>query len=144
MAPVLERHLVPGVQAFVRAAHSAGIPCALATNAEPKNVEFVLGGAGLLSCFQALVDGHQVSRPKPDPEVFLTAARRLGADPRHCVVFEDSPGGMQAARAAGARVVGLLTTLGEAPLADLSIPNFLDPGLLPWLQGLQTPSTPPR
>ena len=119
-------------------------PHELATNAEPENVDFILGGAGLLDCFQALVDGHQVSRPKPDPEVFLTAAQRLGVDPTHCVVFEDSPGGMQAARAAGARVVGLLTTLQEAPLADLSIPNFLDPGLLPWLQGLPTPSMPQR
>jgi HAD superfamily hydrolase (TIGR01509 family) len=144
MAPVLQQHLVAGVQDFVRAAHRAGIPCALATNAEPENVKFVLGGAGLLDCFQAAVDGHQVSRPKPDPEVFLTAAQRLGVDPVNCIVFEDSPGGMQAARAAGARVVGLLTTLREAPLADLSIPNFLDPGLLPWLQALSTPSTPPR
>lgn len=144
MGPVELEHLVPGVQDFVRAAHSAGIPCALATNAEPENVDFILRGAGLLDCFQALVDGHQVSRPKPDPEVFLTAAQRLGVDPTHCVVFEDSPGGMQAARAAGARVVGLLTTLQEAPLADLSIPNFLDPGLLPWLQGLPTPSMPQR
>jgi len=134
MAPVFEEHVVTGVREFVRAARAAGIPCALATNAETANVDFVLERTGLKGCFQAAVDGNQTARPKPDPEVFLTAAARLGVEPARCVVFEDSPGGMRAARAAGARVVGLLTTLAEAPLADLAVANFLDPRLGPWLK----------
>jgi HAD superfamily hydrolase (TIGR01509 family) len=133
MAPVLAEHIVEGAPAFIRALHARRTPLALATNAEPLNVDFVLDGAGLRSCFSALVDGHQVARPKPDPEVFLAAAARLRHDIRNCIIFEDSPGGMQAARAAGARVVGLLTTLEEAPLADLAIRDFLDPRLKPWL-----------
>lgn len=137
MAPVLRGQLVPGVVEFVLAAHALGVPCALATNAEPLNVEFVLTGAGLTDCFRTTVDGYQVAKPKPDPEVYLTAAGRLGVDPANCVVFEDSPGGMQAARSAGAHLVGLLTTLTEAPLADLAIPDFLDERLLPWISALE-------
>ncbi|MBL0161400.1 MAG: HAD family phosphatase [Bryobacterales bacterium] len=137
MAPVLEAHLVPGVCDFIRAAHARGVPIALATNAEAPNVDFVLGGAGIQPLFQTTVDGGQVTHAKPHPEVFLTAAARLGIAPANCVVFEDSPGGMQAARSAGAHLVGLLTTLMAAPQADLAIPNFHDPKLLPWLSTLQ-------
>jgi beta-phosphoglucomutase len=134
MRPVFERHLVPGVVEFVRAAHGAGVPVALATNAEPANVAFVVSGAGLLGCFTTIVDGHQVEKPKPDPEVYLEAARRLGVRPANCVIFEDSPGGMQAAHAAGGRLVAVLTTVREAPLADLAIRDFLDPRLAGWLE----------
>jgi beta-phosphoglucomutase len=111
------------------------MPLALGTNAEPLNVDFVLRRAGLDGYFQAIVDGHQVSRPKPDPEVYLEAARRLGVPPADCIVFEDSPGGMAAARAAGARLVALLTTLDEAPAADIAVPDFTSPLLSQWLSG---------
>lgn len=133
MAPVFERHVVAGVAEFVRAAIGQGIPCALATNAEPANVDFVLDRLGLRECFAAIVDGHQVRRAKPDPEVYITAAARLGVEPRNCVIFEDSPGGLAAARAAGGRVVAVLTTLKEAPGADFTIRDFRDPPLLSWL-----------
>ena len=133
MGPVFEEHIVGGVREFVRAAHRLGVPCALATNAEPQNVDFVLDGAGLRDCFPVVVDGHQVQRPKPDPEVFLTAAARLGVPARNCIIFEDSPGGIEAARASGGRVVAVLTTLKEAPRADLAVRDFRDPSLLPWL-----------
>lgn len=135
MAPVFERHVVPGAADFVHEAARAGLPLGLGTNAEPLNVEFVLRRSGLEGRFQAIVDGHQVSRPKPDPEVYLEVARRLGVEPRNCVVFEDSPGGMAAARAAGARLVALLTTLEAAPEAALAIRDFTDERLRPWLAG---------
>ncbi len=133
MAPVFEEHIVPGVKEFIGEARRHGVPCALATNAEPENVDFVLERTGLRESFPAIVDGHQVHRPKPDPEVYLTAAQRLGAEPRNCIIFEDSPGGLEAARAAGGRVVAVLTTLKEAPGAELSIRDFRDPSLMPWL-----------
>jgi len=137
MGPDLGAHLVPGVCDFIRAAHARGVPIALATNAEAPNVDFVLGGAGIQSLFRTTVDGGQVTNAKPHPEVFLTAAARLGVAPANCVIFEDSPGGMTAARSAGAHLAALLTTLDAAPTADLAIPNFLDPQLLPWLSTLQ-------
>lgn len=136
IAPVFEAHIVPGVREFVRAARASGIPCALGTNAEPANVAFVLEKTGLASLFETAVDGQQVTHAKPHPEIYLTAAARLGVAPQNCIVFEDSPGGMQAALSAGARVVALLTTLREAPLAHLSIRDFNDPSLLPWLKDL--------
>lgn len=137
MAPVLHAQLVPGVVDFIRAARALGVPCALTTNAEPLNVDFVLDGAGLSDCFLTKVDGYQVAKPKPDPEIYLTATARLGISPANCVVFEDSPGGMQAARAAGTHLVALLTTLPEAPMAGLAVPDFLDERLLPWISALR-------
>lgn len=133
MTPVLEQSYVAGVREFLKAAHTRGIPLALATNAEPLNVDFVLDYAGLRPMFSAIVDGSQVTHAKPHPEVFLTAAERIGVEPRNCVIFEDSPGGIQAALSAGGRVVGLLTTEREYPQAALTVPDFTDPKLLPWL-----------
>lgn len=133
MTPVFEQHLVAGVRPLLEAAAAAGVPCALGTNAEPANVQFVLEGAGLAKFFRTTVDGQQVAHAKPHPEIYLTAAQRLGARPEQCVVFEDSPGGMQAARAAGMRLVALLTTLDAAPAADLAIADFRDPRLAEWL-----------
>jgi beta-phosphoglucomutase len=131
MRDELEQHLVPGVkQLLERSSHA---PVALATNAEPANVDFVLDGAGLRRYFRAIVDGTQVAHAKPAPDVYLRAASELRVPPRNCIVFEDSPVGVAAARAAGARVVGILTH--SAPLAgvDFAVRDFLQPELEPWL-----------
>ncbi len=124
MTPVLEASYVSGVREFLRAAHAQGIPLALATNAEPLNVDFVLDFAGLRPLFSAIVDGSQVTHAKPHPEVFLAAAKRIGIAPRNCVIFEDSPGGIQAALSAGGRVVGLLTTEKAYPQAAMTMLDF--------------------
>jgi sugar-phosphatase len=81
-----------------------------------------------------VLDGHQVARPKPDPEIFLTAAAGLGVRPADCLVFEDSAAGLAAARAAGMRVVALRTTHAEFPGADLVIDDFLSAELEPWIR----------
>ena len=136
MSSRLAESLVDGVTDFLQ--RGAGTPTGLATNAERANVDFVLdriliGNAPLRTCFRAVVDGHQVSRPKPDPEVYLRVAGLLGVDPRNCVVFEDSHSGVQAARAAGARVVGVRTTHHEFKNIDLSVDHFRNPELEKWL-----------
>ena len=133
MAPVLEQHYVAGARELLRAAHQQGIPLALASNAEPLNVDFVLDGSNLRPLFSAIVDGHQVAHAKPHPEIFLTAAARLGVAPANCIIFEDSPGGVQAALSAGGRVVALLTTEKEFREAALAIADFTDPRLVSWL-----------
>lgn len=131
MGANLQRHLVSGITALLeRASH---VPTALATNAEPANVDFVLDGAGLRPYFRAIVDGTQVERPKPAPDVYLRAAAQLGMAAKNCIVFEDSPVGIDAARAAGARVVGVLTHSSELAGVDFSIVDFLQPELEPWL-----------
>jgi HAD superfamily hydrolase (TIGR01509 family) len=132
MAPQLRRRLVPGVRRFLE--RHRHVRKGVASNAEPANVDFVLDGSGLRRHFEVVVDGHQVTRAKPDPEVFLQAAGLLGADPADCVVFEDSPAGLAAARAAGARTVAVNTSRVELEGAALVVDSFLDPKLEPWLQ----------
>ena len=126
----LGERMVPGVVEFLE--RSQPTPIALATNAEPANVDFVLNGAAIRSFFSVIVDGTQVTHAKPAPDVYLRAAQLLGVVPANCIVFEDSPVGVAAARAAGMRVVGVLT---HEPLerVDYSITDFRDSGLDAWL-----------
>ena len=128
----IEEKLVPGIRSFVAAA-SEQVPLAIGTNAEPANVEFTLNGAGILKYFRAIVDGSQVKRAKPAPEVYLRCAELLGVEPANCIVFEDSPVGIKAARAAGMRAVGLLTHAAKLENVDIAVPDFLDPELEKWL-----------
>ena len=128
----LEEMLVPGVRGFLE--RHRGTPMALASNAEPENVNFLLDRAGLRPYFRAVVDGHQVSRPKPEPDVYLRAAELLGVEPPRAVVFEDSPAGVAAGVAAGMTVIGLCTTYVNLPGTLFSIDNFLSGELERWLK----------
>jgi beta-phosphoglucomutase len=130
MEPELESHLVPGVRTFLE--HYSESPIGLATNAEPANATFVLHRANLSAMFKVIVDGMQVAKPKPYPDVYCRAADLLGVAPSNCIVFEDSPTGVQAARAAGMRVVGIRTHV-QLEGVELSVDNFLDPALEEWL-----------
>jgi len=134
MGTDLKHHLVPGIQDFLE--YWSELPLAIGSNAEPLNVDLVLDGAGLRSRFQAIVDGHQVEHPKPAPDVYLRAAKLLNIAPADCVVFEDSPGGIQAARAAGMRVVGVQTHSADLRDVDLRIRDFRDGGLGSWLDSI--------
>lgn len=127
----IEEMLVPGVRPFLEAHRSH--PMAVASNAEPENVSFVLDQGRLRDYFRVIVDGLQVRHPKPNPEIYQRTAELLGIPPKDCVVFEDSLLGVQAARAAGSRVVGLLTTHEDLPGADLKIDNFASGNLCEWL-----------
>ena len=130
--------LVPGVREFLE--RHRGLPMAVASNAEPLNVTFVLQSAGMLPFFRVVVDGHQVSNPKPAPDVYLKAAELLHVAPRECVVFEDSYSGVEAARAAGMQVVGLQTTHHDLPGTELAIDDFRSPRLEPFLSATMTTS----
>jgi beta-phosphoglucomutase family hydrolase len=129
--PRIAGMLVPGVRRFLAA--TAGLPLAVATNASRVNLDFILREAELASFFPVAVDGHQVTRPKPDPEIYLLAARLLKVDPQACVVFEDSRAGVEAGLAAGMRVVGISTTHEDLPGVSLMIRDFDDPSLAAWL-----------
>ena len=108
---------------------------AVASNAEPENVNFLLDRAALRPYFQVVIDGHQVKRPKPDPEIYLLAAQRLGIRPANCIVFEDSLSGVEAATRAGMRIVGVSTTHDYLPGAAICVDNFLNGELRSWLTG---------
>jgi HAD superfamily hydrolase (TIGR01509 family) len=132
MEPVFEQHLVPGVAEFL-AAYSE-YPIGLATNAEPANAEFTLVKANLKGYFKAIVDGMQVQRPKPWPDVYRRAATLLGVEPRNCIVFEDSPTGVEAALAAGARVIGVATHTDALAGVEFVVRDFRDAALHEWLR----------
>jgi beta-phosphoglucomutase family hydrolase len=128
----IEDILVPGLRAFLER-YSNG-PMAVATNAEPANLDFFLDRAGLRSYFRVAVDGSQVANPKPHPEIYLRTADLLGMAPRNCIIFEDSYYGVEAGLASGGRVIGLSTTHGNLPGAVITIDNFLNGDLERWLE----------
>ena len=127
----IEQMLVPGLRAFLDRYRDA--PMAVASNAEPENVAFVLDRAGLRPCFRAVVDGLRVVNPKPHPDVYLLAARLLKVAPANCIVIEDSPTGVAAAKAAGMKVIGLRTTYVNLHGAVLNVDNFNSGDLSSWL-----------
>ena len=127
----LRENLVAGIAEWLD--HVEGAPIALATNAERANIDFTLDGAGLRRYFDVIVDGSEVSRPKPAPDVYLRAAELLTIAPGNCIVFEDSPVGVAAAVAAGMRVVGVRTHPSPLDGIVYSVANFLDPQLDGWI-----------
>jgi len=137
MRPRAGKSLVPGVREFIDCHRNLKI--ALATNAEPANVDFVLDNAGLESVFQVIVSGHEVVNPKPHPEIYLRVAELLETPPAECIVFEDSHAGVAAGLAAGMRVVGVGTTHDKLPGVSLFIRDFLDPALERWLSMTRQP-----
>ena len=127
----IESILVTGIRTFLDTYRT--IPMAVASNAEPQNLAFVLETSGLRRYFRAVVDGHQVLHPKPHPDIYLQASDALGTAVRDCIVFEDSHAGVTAARAAGMRVIGVRTTHVYLPGTELTIDNFLSGELTKWL-----------
>jgi beta-phosphoglucomutase family hydrolase len=101
---------VDGLPAFLENAHNQGLSIALATSAPPENVDFTLNSTGLKKYFPTITDASMVKRGKPDPEIYLLTAEKLGVKPSECIVFEDSIAGIQSALSAGMRVIGVATT----------------------------------
>ena len=131
MAGHTEELLVPGLRDFLE--RHRDLPMAVASNAEPENVAFILDELRLRPFFRVLVDGHQVHNPKPHPDVYLRAAELLQVAPADCIVFEDSHSGAAAAVAAGMRVVGLRTTFDNLPGTLFTTDNFQNGELDSWL-----------
>jgi len=138
MKPRAADSLVPGIREFLMRHRNSHL--AVASNAEAANVDFVLDAAGLRSFFRVVMNGAQVTHPKPHPEIYLRVAEGLHAAPKECIVFEDSHAGVEAGLAAGMRVVGVGTThddLSGVSLhgVSLHIKDFNDPALEIWLSG---------
>jgi HAD superfamily hydrolase (TIGR01509 family) len=98
---------MPGVMKLIEELKTHGIPCALASSSPRKLVECVLERIGLTGCFAPMICGDEVRLSKPEPEIFLLAAARLGVPPHRCLVIEDSRHGVAAAKAAGMQCIGL-------------------------------------
>jgi beta-phosphoglucomutase len=108
--------VLPGATEFLQACIDAGIKTALGSAS--KNSKMILEKTGIAHFFNVVIDGNKVSKPKPDPEVFLKGAEELGIPPENCVVFEDAIAGVEAAIAGGMKAVGIGSpqVLGKANL----------------------------
>jgi beta-phosphoglucomutase len=114
--------LLPGALALVEELEARGVKRAVGSAS--KNAEAVLDRLGIRARFQSVVTGHDFARGKPAPDVFLTAARRLGVAPGNCLVFEDAAAGVEAAHAGGMKCVGVgradLLSAAERVVASLA------------------------
>lgn len=113
--------ILPGVQTFLQEIRDKGIKVALGSAS--KNSPMILEQIHLTEMFDVVVDGNSITEAKPNPEVFLRGADRLGIKPEHCVVFEDAIAGIEAARNAGMYSVGIGDDQTLA-MADRVIPGF--------------------
>jgi HAD superfamily hydrolase (TIGR01509 family) len=124
--------VVAGLPLLLDRLGEARIAVALATSAPAANVAHTLGEIGLVAAFPTIVRGDQVAQGKPAPDVFLEVSRQLDVATGDCLVFEDAPMGITAARAAGMRVVALTTSFSAEQFdrhpdrPDLACPDYAD------------------
>ena len=119
IADINQSNLLPGVLSVLKNAQLHGLKCAVGSSS--KNARFILSKLQIDSYFSVIVDGNDVSFPKPHPEVFLKGAQQMGLEPFECIVFEDAKSGVQAAKEGGFTVIGV----GNPTLID-----FVDSYLL--------------
>lgn len=115
-----------GLTEFLSESRRWGLKCAVGSSGCMANVDFVLDGCGIRDSFEAVVAGDRVSRCKPDPEIYLTAAAALGLAPAECIVFEDAEAGIEAGKRAGMKVVALSTTFSADFLRDTAADLIVD------------------
>ena len=115
-----ESEILPDVVKILDYLKENNIPMALGSAS--KNAKPILEKVKLLPYFDVIVDGNEVTKAKPDPEVFLIAAKKLNADPLHCIVFEDALAGIEAANSAQMTSIGI----GEADVLTQADHNFND------------------
>jgi beta-phosphoglucomutase len=116
---------LPGARHWTERLALDGWRQAIASSAPRENVDVVLAVIGLAPCFQAIVSAEDVTLGKPDPQVFLTAATRLGSAPAQSVVVEDAPAGIEAARRAGMPSIGVRRNGSPLP-ANLAVSSLTD------------------
>jgi HAD superfamily hydrolase (TIGR01509 family) len=106
---------LPGVRDLIDALKQRGIPIAVASSSLPSWIDALLGGLNLNGAFDAVVSATMVAHPKPAPDIYLEAARRLGAPPETCIAIEDTPTGLAAAKAAEMLAVQVRASSAEWP-----------------------------
>jgi beta-phosphoglucomutase len=118
---------MPGVEQLIKKLKKRGIPLALASSSYPDVIEIVLQKTGLKKHFDAVVSGQMAGTSKPEPDIFLLTAKKLGVPPEKCVVIEDSTNGIAAAKSAGMFCVAFAgpgSELQDQTQADLIIEDF--------------------
>lgn len=110
--------VIDGIGSFLEELKRRSIPCALATSAPGANADYILDALNIRSHFNTILDSSHVELGKPEPEVYLKAAKSLNLPASQCIVFEDSLAGVEAGRRAGAHVVGITSTHSPEELGD--------------------------
>ena len=121
-----EMEPISGFREFIQMLKDNGIPMAVATNAPVSNVDFIMEKIGLRDYFKVVIDASSVKHGKPDPEIYLKSAERLGVPPERCIVMEDSVPGAEAGIRAGMKVVTITTSHSKEELdhTDLVIDGY--------------------
>jgi HAD superfamily hydrolase (TIGR01509 family) len=127
--------LMPGAKDLLTQVQGAGLPAALVTSTHRRLLEHALDGIGR-EFFTVTVAGDEVTRTKPAPDPYLTAARLLEVTPQRCVVLEDSPAGVAASEAAGCVTVAVPSVVAVPPAAGRTVVSSLTEIDLPWLRRL--------
>ena len=109
---------MPGVVEWLEVLKEAKISCVIASSTHRANIDVVLERTDLRKYFSEIVSGDQAKFGKPHPEIFLLASAKIKISPNHCVVFEDAHVGIEAAKAAGMKVVAVTTTHPSFSLQD--------------------------
>ena len=124
----------PGVQALVEYCNKMAIPIAVASSSQHRWIDIKLKAIGLTGVFDSIMGGDDVKNGKPDPEVYVESARRLGKDATECIAIEDSPVGISSAIASGAFTIAVKTESTEG--LDVSAANVLIEDLTHFDYGL--------
>lgn len=127
---------LPGVVELLEYLDERAVPKAIVTSTPRENLEMIVDALAIRRHFQALVAEEDAAKGKPDPEGFLVAASRLGVKPERCVVIEDAPAGLRAAKAGGMRAIGVTSTHPATELgdADIVVDSLTDPGVRTFLE----------
>ena len=117
---------IPGFMEFFQELKKQGLKTGVATSAPFANLELIGGRLNLFPHLNSALASEQVTKHKPDPEVYLKTAQNISVEPSGCIVFEDSFSGISAAKNAGMKVVGVLSShsIDELPPCDLYIENY--------------------
>ena len=118
--------IVSGIKTLLLNLQEKQIPCVVGTSTERENVLLAFRQHDLESFFHGIVSSEDVTRGKPDPEVFLKATQAIGQQPVNCVVFEDSLHGIEAALAGGMKPVGITTTNSRQSLLQAGAEIVID------------------
>lgn len=117
---------VKGAVDFIKHAASHSVKMAVATSAPGENARYILNKLGIIDYFEVVLDSSHVNKGKPDPEIYIKAIDALNLKPEYCVIFEDSVAGVQAAKSAGCKTIGVTTTHSVEEMSDCDkiISNF--------------------
>lgn len=112
---------INGLDNFLRDLQNHGVDMAIATSGIKVNIDFMFKHVPVKQYFRTVIDSSDITKGKPEPEIFLNTAKALDVAPEGCIVFEDSTSGVQAGKAAGMKVVALTTTHSPEELSDADI-----------------------